>query len=135
MKGGRSVIPVIDKKTERSYTESTSLLKNKKNQEVIMKKYTKLISAVLAAGLLAGILVFPGAAWEDKVSPWAVEELREAVALGLKNENFCDRFTLLARRGNLFPASCGCLCRVHLFMNTLKGSRMKMGNTFHTSKI
>lgn len=56
-----------------------------------MKKYTKLISAVLAAGLLAGILVFPGAAWEDKVSPWAVEELREAVALGLKNENFCDR--------------------------------------------
>ena len=91
MKGGRSVIPVIDKKTERSYTESTSLLKNKKNQEVIMKKYTKLISAVLAAGLLAGILVFPGAAWEDKVSPWAVEELREAVALGLKNENFCDR--------------------------------------------
>jgi len=55
-----------------------------------MKKYTKLISVVLAVGLLAGILVFPGAAWEDKVSPWAVEELREAVALGLKNENFCD---------------------------------------------
>ena len=36
MKGGRSVIPVIDKKTEGSYTESTSLLKNKNNQEVII---------------------------------------------------------------------------------------------------
>lgn len=55
-----------------------------------MKKYTKLISTVLAVALLAGILVFPGAAWEDKVSPWAVEELREAVALGLKYEDFCD---------------------------------------------
>ena len=57
-----------------------------------MKKLTRTMSAVLAAALLAGVLVFPGAAWEDKVSPWAVAELTEAVELGLQNEDFYRKY-------------------------------------------
>lgn len=57
-----------------------------------MKKLTKLISAVLTIALLAGALVFPGAAWEDKASPWAVAELTEAVELGLQNEDFYEKY-------------------------------------------
>ena len=57
-----------------------------------MKKLTKLMSAVLTITLLAGALVFPGAAWEYTVSPWAVAELTEAVELGLQNKDFYQKY-------------------------------------------
>ena len=57
-----------------------------------MKKLTKLMSAVLTITLLAGALVFSGAAWEYTVSPWAVAELTEAVELGLQNKDFYQKY-------------------------------------------
>ena len=57
-----------------------------------MKRLIKLMSAVLTITLLAGALVFPGAAWEYTVSPWAVAELTEAVELGLQNKDFYQKY-------------------------------------------
>ena len=82
----QSVIPIIDESTERRYTEFIESTKTYKGWEVLMKRLIKLMSAVLTITLLAGALVFPGAAWEYTVSPWAVAELTEAVELGLQNK-------------------------------------------------
>lgn len=53
-----------------------------------MKKLTKLVSTSLAVTLLAGAMVFPGAAGVSGVSPWAEAELAEIIRLGLKGENY-----------------------------------------------
>jgi hypothetical protein len=57
-----------------------------------MKKLTRTISAVLATALLAGVMVFPGAAGVPGVSPWAEAELAEIIRLGLKDENYYNEY-------------------------------------------
>lgn len=57
-----------------------------------MKKLTKLASVSLAAALLTGAMVFPGAAGVPGVSPWAEAELAEIIRLGLKDESYYNEY-------------------------------------------